>query len=155
MGTYVVIAQPEEIELVKRFGLTDYPIIITGVGGINVVNKLKHLPKDSEILNVGYCGGQHHNVGDVLNIKYVHTFHNVADFDDALKCNTRRNEVMMMEESICYTSTDFVQNFKKGIEKCVFDMELAFIRAMFDDVTAIKVVSDKLNYDEYKKNVEG
>ena len=51
--------------------------------------------------------------------------------------------------AICYTSTDFVIKTNKK-EKCVFDMELLFIRLMFPNVKSIKVVSDNLKYKDYK-----
>ena len=56
-------------------------------------------------------------------------------------------------KTICYTSTDFVTktNIK---ESCVFDMELAFICAMFDKVKAIKVISDNLDLHTYEKCIE-
>ena len=158
METYVVIAQPKEIELVKRFGLTDYPIIITGVGGMNVISALKELPRDSRIFNVGYCGTNDYEIGDVCEIGFVHTFNEnclVDEWDYELEApkDTIFRSYDIKRGVECYTSTDFVTSARNTFG--VFDMELAFIRAMFDNVTAIKVVSDKLNYEEYKKNVEG
>lgn len=157
MNIYVVIAQPSEYELVKRFNYDKVPVIITGVGAMNVINALKGLPKDSWVINVGYCGSNVYDVGTVCHIGYVETLAEKCKLlDEPLMCNELdsflKNWVKGIEEDCCcVTSTDFVTETKM-YEGC-FDMELAFIRAMFDNVTAIKVVSDKLNYEEYDKNV--
>lgn len=33
----IVIAEKEELKLVEEFGYKNYPILITGVGGVNVI----------------------------------------------------------------------------------------------------------------------
>lgn len=58
----VVIAEQWEIPLVKQLGLEEYPILITGVGAMNVLNALKNIPRDEYIFNVGYAGSN--------NLKY-------------------------------------------------------------------------------------
>ena len=145
----VVIATPNEIELVKKLGYENEPIIITGVGGVNVIKALKHLPKDTKILNIGYAGSNKLPVGFIANIGYSRLYHENVDFDETI--------INLNEDDInfdCYTSTDFVTKTKID-GACVFDMELAFICAMFDNVKSIKVVSDNLSLKEYEKSVEG
>ena len=145
----VVIAEKEELKLVEELGYSGYPVLITGVGGLNVVNALKRLSKDTEILNIGYCGSNNLEIGSKVMIRFVRTHHNVADFKEVpLSCITDGG----IKRVDCYTSTDFVINTTIK-EDCVFDMELAFIRAMFNNVRSIKVVSDKLNYKQYKEKV--
>lgn len=145
----IVIAEKEELKLVEELGYKDYPVLITGVGGVNVIQVLKDLPKDIEILNIGYCGSNVLSIGTRVYIDQVHTYHEVADFKEP---NNFANGIYKIgcECCDCYTSTDFVvkTNIK---EKCVFDMELAFIRALFPNTRAIKVVSDNLNKKQYKK----
>ena len=54
----------------------------------------------------------------------------------------------------CYSSTDFTTQSKID-HPALFDMELAAIAAMgFNKVMSIKMVSDKLDYDQYKKLAE-
>lgn len=144
----VVIAQKEELKLVEELGYGDYPIMITGVGGMNVIRALDHLPRDTEILNIGYCGSNSLPVGTRVYIDQVYTLHENADFKEP---NNFIDGTYKIGYN-CYTSTDFVTktNIK---EPCVFDMELAFIRAMFPNTMAIKVVSDNLNKKEYDKKV--
>lgn len=147
----VVIAQKEELKLVEELGYSNYPVLITGVGGLNVVNALKHLSKDTEILNIGYCGSNNLEIGSKVMIRFVRTHHNVADFKEVpLPCITDGG----IKRVDCYTSTDFVINTTIK-ESCVFDMELAFIRAIFNNVRSIKVISDNLHKEEYEKSVLG
>lgn len=147
----VVIAQKEEMKLVEELGYENYPVLITGVGGINVVKALKNLPKDTEIMNIGYCGSNHFEVGTKVQAQFSETNHDIAEFrESSIPLNRVWN---VIDSATCYTSTDFVTKTNKE-EPCIFDMELAFIASMFDNVSAIKVVSDKLNYKQYKNNVE-
>ena len=123
---------------------------------VKSIQALKHLPKDTEIMNIGYCGSEVFEIGKKLEIIAVKTHHEVADFDEHfMKLNQICKGIDDM--AFCYTSTDFVTKVKKQEKDgfwsdCVYDMELAFIRAMFDNVRSIKVVSDNLNkkdYDDY------
>ena len=147
----VVIAQKEEMKLVEELGYDDCPVLITGVGGANVIKALRDLPKNTEIMNIGYCGSNHYDVGTKVQASFVKTNHDIADFMESL--NPLNRVWNVMESATCYTSTDFVTKTNKE-EPCIFDMELAFIASMFDNVSSIKVVSDKLNYEQYKNSVE-
>ena len=149
----IVIAEKEELKLVEELGYSNYPVLITGCGGVNVINALKDLPRDTEILNIGYCGSKHFNVGDKINVIGVSTLHTKADLYDYLLLDSFNTLPFKYKDADCFTSTDFVTDSNIEIP-CVFDMELAFIRAMFDNVSAIKVVSDNLNKEEYKENLK-
>ncbi len=146
----IVIATDEELQLVERLGYKNNPVLITGVGAINVINALKHLPKDTPILNIGYCGSNKYEVGKKVMIGQVKTYHENVSFDEKFIACTIDGG---WEIAKCYTSTDFVLETKIK-EPCVFDMELAYIRAMFDSVKSIKVVSDNLNVEDYEKNIK-
>lgn len=145
----IVIAQKEELKLVEELGYDNFPVLITGVGGLNVIRALKNLPKDTQILNIGYCGSKSYKIGTKLEIAAVGTYYEkaaVKEYREGLKYVTNGFEV-----THCFTSTDFVTETNKETA-CVFDMELAFICAMFNNVRSIKVVSDNLNkkdYDDY------
>ena len=148
----VVIAEKEELKLVKEVGLQDHPVLITGVGGANVIKALKNLPKNMPIINVGYCGSNHYEKGTILAISSVETYHKTAQFkEDEINIPVLWTN-KTQDVAKCYTSTDFVTETE--IKKpCVFDMELAFICSMFDDVQSIKVVSDNLSIKEYRENL--
>lgn len=140
----VVIAEKEELKLVEELGYSDFPILITGVGGVNVINALKDIPKETRIINIGYAGSNTLEVGTQVEIGWSFTYHPSVKFKER---NFRK--LNSSSKIYCYTSTDFVTK-TDILEPCVFDMELAFITAMFKNVRSIKVVSDKCNYQEYK-----
>lgn len=142
----IVIAEKEELKLVEELGYENYPVLITGVGGMNVIGALKDIPKDTEILNIGYVGSNHWKAGTIIEVVKVATNHEIAHFCEPFKFLQYKNEYD--DTAYCYTSTDFVENTNKT-EHCVFDMELAFICSMFNNVRSIKVVSDNLNKEEY------
>lgn len=144
----VVIATKDELKLVEEYGFSNNPILITGVGGVNVVNALKDLPRDTHILNIGYAGSNTLEIGTSVSVGRVHTYHPKAEFSETESYN------LTIGTHTCYTSTDFVTqcDFK---EPCVFDMELAFICALgFKQVRSIKVVSDNLSIEQYENTVD-
>ena len=144
----VVIATKDELKLVEEYGFSNNPILITGVGGVNVVNALKDLPRDTHILNIGYAGSNTLEIGTSVSVGKVHTYHPKAEFSETESYN------LTIGTHTCYTSTDFVTqcDFK---EPCVFDMELAFICALgFKQVRSIKIVSDNLSIEEYENTVD-
>ena len=58
MKQLIVIAEKEELKLVEQLELKNIPVLITGVGALNVIQALNELPKDIEIINVGYAGSK-------------------------------------------------------------------------------------------------
>lgn len=63
----VVVATDEEYKVAKeRF--KGKKIIKTGVGGINVIQALRKIPKWKRIINFGYCGSNNIPVGTEVKI---------------------------------------------------------------------------------------
>lgn len=143
----VVIASQNELPLIKEYGYEGQPILITGVGGYNVIDALKNIPRNEYIINIGYVGSNNLHIGEDVTIGDVKTYHENVDFKERLYKNLGGN-------ISCYTSTDFVT--KTSIkEPCVFDMELAFIVALgFENIRSLKRVSDNLNVKEYEENTQ-
>lgn len=146
----VVIASNNERKLASELGYEGYPIVVTGIGGVNVIKALKNVARNEEIVNIGYAGSNHLQVGERVVVGSSRLLHEVVEYDEEI-CKT----VDFSKSDItCYTSTDFVTKTEIK-EPCVFDMELAFICAMFDNVKSIKVVSDNLDLHAYNKCVDG
>ena len=140
----VVVATDEELRMAKeRF--PDEEIIKTGVGGVNVYKTLRNFPEDTEVLNFGHVGSNNLAVGTEVEIGECKLYHPNVEYTE---------ETFNLGGNIpCYTSNDFV--LKTDIqEPVVFDMELAYICAMFKNVRSIKIVSDNLSLKEYETNVE-
>ena len=145
----VVIASENERKLVEEFGYSQHKIIVTGMGGINVIRTLKNLPRDEEIVNIGYAGSNHIAIGEKVVVGLSTLLHENFQYEE----EPSKTIDFPKSKMVCYTSTDFVTktNIK---EPCLFDMELAYICAMFDKVKSIKVVSDNLDVHVYYKNSE-
>ena len=147
MRRIVAVATPQERKLIKRF-LTDEDyeaVVITGVGGTNVVRTLRSYPQDTHIINIGFAGSATIPKGSAVRVKQVSLYHKACDYDEPVM-------KIADEGAHCFTSCDFVGDRKA--ENSVFDMELAFIVALgFLKVESIKVISDSIDYKEYKKSI--
>lgn len=145
----IVIASPCELELARKEielnGWRQAAIAVVGVGGLNVIQALAQIDKDAEILNVGYAGSTDIPIGTRVEVQGVALYHPNVEYKET---SYHINETGVM----CWTSNDFVlKSDKKG---CVFDMELAYICAMgFNNVKAVKYVSDNCSYEEYEKSI--
>lgn len=141
MNPMIVIATPDEEKLIQ--GNSD-DVFITGVGPLNVIEALKDVPRETPIFNIGYAGSNRIPIGTRCRIGRVSAYHPHADFRDF--------HYLLSGDVPCFTSSDFVTSAKGIEEKCVFDMELAYILALgFTNVTAEKIVSDNLSMEEYEK----
>lgn len=141
----IVVATDEEYELArKRF---KHKIIIkTGVGGVNVIRKLRKIPKWIKILNFGYVGSNVIPVGTEIEVSQSKLYHPNVEYKE-----TTYNLGGWCK---CYTSNDFVLETSLQ-EPVVFDMELVFICALgFKKVKSIKIVSDNLSLKEYEKSIK-
>ena len=153
MNELVVIAEKEELKLVEKLGFTTgYPVLITGVGALNVIEALKDVPKDTRIINIGYAGSKDLKTKKFYVVDYVTLYHpNVTYLEPLYKMNY--NPFLNDERfdaKTCYTGCDFVLDTK--LSNCLFDMELAYIKALgFEDVIAFKYVSDNLDLQQYRE----
>ena len=140
----IVVATDEEYKLAKKI-FKRRIIIKTGIGGVNVFQKLKHLPKCVKIVNFGYVGSNNLPIGTKVKVKECKLYHPNVEYEEPT--------FELNGDVTCYTSNDFV--LKTDIEEdCVFDMELVYILAMgFKRVESIKIVSDNLSLNQYKEEI--
>lgn len=145
----IVVATDEEYALAKK-RFKGHKIIKTGVGGTNVIEKLKRYPKWLKIINFGYVGSNNIPIGTEVNVCISYLYHPNVDFKEPiyhLKFKDPEKDVM------CLTSNDFVTETKIK-ESVVFDMELAYICALgFKNIESIKIVSDNLSLKKYEQKV--
>lgn len=155
MKYLVVIAEKEELKLVEQLGYKDYPILITGVGALNIIEALKDIPKDVSIINIGYAGSKNLESGKFYAIDEVSLYHQNVKYIEpsySLGYNPWVGGVEPLTPVKCLTGTDFV--LESDVKGCVFDMDLAYIKALgFEDVIAYKYVSDNLNLQEYREKL--
>lgn len=142
----IVVATAEEAVLAKQELSIHYPILITGVGGVNVIRALDKIPRTTKIVNFGFAGSNLIPKGQMCRVGSCKMHHPNVEYEEP---------IFRLDGDIeCLTSDDFILStqIKKPV---LFDMELAYILAMGFEVTAYKYVSDNLNADQYNSTVEG
>lgn len=145
----IVVATDEEYKLAKK-RFKRHLIVKTGVGGVNVIRKLKHFPKWLKITNFGYVGSNVIPIGTEVRVGSCKLYHPNVEYDEPIFI-TRD---YMCSGICCYTSNDFVLNTNIN-RSCVFDMELAYILALgFKNVESIKIVSDNLSLSQYEEEIK-
>lgn len=146
---YIVIAEEGERKLIEEYlpECKDWPVIVTGVGAINIIKSLQNLPKDAELINIGYCGSTNFEIGSTVWVGEARLNHPCVRYEEpTLKLKD--------EGCICYSNTDFV--LQSDYHDCVFDMELAYIAALgFTNLRALKIVSDNLSLHAYHELTNG
>lgn len=161
MVKYLVMAEDGEQKLLdlarEQLGLdlSDAKVIYTGVGAINVIRALQDLPRDAQLINIGYAGSANFNVGTWVEVSEVRLNHPNVTYDEpALKISDSQAPISNALRAICYTNTDFV--LQSDYKDCVFDMELAFIAALgFTNLHSLKYVSDNLSLHAYREHSQG
>ena len=152
---YLVIAEEGERELISKY-LPDsnWPVIVTGVGAINIIRSLQNVPRDAELLNIGYAGSANFDIGTLVEVTEVRLNHPNVTYPEPTLLLTPVTEQQSTKKAICYSNCDFV--LASDYKDCVFDMELAFIAALgFKSVSALKIVSDNLSLHAYHDLTHG
>lgn len=158
---YLIIAEEGEREMALRL-FPDTPVIITGVGALNIIRSLKDLPRDAELINIGYAGSANYAIGTWVRVNEVRLHHPNVSYDEpticlngkAMPANPEAFTQAALITAVCYTNVDFV--LASPYQDCVFDMELAFIAALgFTNLTSFKYVSDNLSLHQYHEKSQG
>lgn len=152
---YLVIAEEGERELISKYlPDCDWPVIVTGVGAINIIRSLQNVPRDAELLNIGYAGSANFDIGTLVEVTEVRLNHPNVTYPEPTLLLTPVTELQPTKKAICYSNCDFV--LASDYKDCVFDMELAFIAALgFKSVSALKIVSDNLSLHAYHDLTHG
>lgn len=138
---------------------TLWQIIVTGVGALNVMKTLCNIPRDAQIINIGYAGSANYDLGSIVKVEEARLNHpNVSYPEPTLHLQSISDDYLLQPAkaitSICYSNTDFV--LQSDYKDCVFDMELAYIAGMgFEHVSSLKIVSDNLSLHTYRELAAG
>jgi hypothetical protein len=163
IGEQKLIAQHLQGEMLDgQWHMTDgtvWDIIVTGVGAINVLHTLRELPRDAQIINIGYAGSANYAIGSIVSVTEVRLNHPCVSYPEPeLHLQAIPSKYLQQPESclqsVCYSNTDFV--LQSDYQDCVFDMELAYIAAMgFENLCSLKIVSDNLSLHDYREVAAG
>jgi len=156
--TFILIAEEGERNLIQKYlPNCTYPVVVTGVGAINIIQSLRDLPREAAVLNIGYAGSANFDIGTVVEVTEVRLNHpNVTYPEPTLKLQPIGGGLWPIadKQAVCYSNCDFV--LQSDYQDCVFDMELAFIAAQgFAAVSALKIVSDNLSLHAYHDLTHG
>lgn len=140
---YIICAEEEES---KNLKCPDAEVIITGVGLFNVLKSPRiNISEGDIVLNIGYAGSNLYEIGEVFS---------VSSCQRLKPSNTVKEEKQYLypyyfSGADCYTADDFIENGE--FELPLVDMELYYLSLIYPNIRAIKIVSDNLNYCDYKK----
>ncbi|MBQ7209832.1 MAG: hypothetical protein IJS05_02910 [Paludibacteraceae bacterium] len=152
MNTLLIIAEESEREMATRL-FPAASVLVTGVGAINIYRSLNDIPRDTQLINVGYAGSANFEIGTWVRVTESFLHHPNVKYPEPeqhLPTNIIQPATdIKFIEAPCYSAVDFV--VQSPYNDCVFDMELAFICAMgFKNVHSYKYVSDNLSLHEYR-----
>lgn len=152
MTSIFLVATDEEYILARKY-FSDQIVIRTGVGNLNVIQTLSTLMscfsiQNAYVVNIGYAGSNNIKKGTVVRVRNSCNYNWPVNVE--YDCNL--NEVALSTQGVdCYTSNEFVTETEIEVP-AVFDMELNTITAFpFWRISAYKIVSDNLNYNEYEE----
>ena len=73
---YICIAEEGERDLIAKYlPNCNWPVIVTGVGAINIIQALSELPREAAILNIGFAGSANFDIGTVVEVTEVRLNH--------------------------------------------------------------------------------
>lgn len=154
MKTYILVANADEAHHLESFVQKNphIQLMITGEGRSRVIATLAQCLKegkitpDDRLINVGYVGAQGYKKGQVVIVKTVGHLFPSTTINEPRLCLEKGAAVD------CYTADNFVNKDTFSMNaKGVIDMELYYIALMFPKVISIKIVSDELDYNDYKQ----
>ena len=64
----ILIAEDSERKLVEEYLPGETNILVTGVGALNIIRSLRDLPRDTELINIGYAGSANYAIGTVVEV---------------------------------------------------------------------------------------
>ncbi len=147
---YILIADKQEADNIKipKELKDDVKIVLLGWGETATIKTLSKIllngefNKNDKFFNIGYVGSNEFPIGTVVVVGSVSR--------EVASHTVNEPSIKLDKESKvkCYSSINFVETTK---HTGVFDMELYTLATFFPKIKSVKVVSDNLNYHEYKQ----
>lgn len=147
---FILVADQQEadnIKIPKEFQ-HNTKIILLGWGetaSIKTLSKMMlngEFKKNDKFFNIGYVGSNEFPIGTVVIVGTV---------SKEIASHTVKEPSVKLDKQSkvkCYSSLNFVESTK---HTGIFDMELYTLATIFPKIKSVKIVSDNLNYHEYKQ----
>lgn len=138
---------------------TIWEVVVTGVGALNVMQTMRNIPQDAQLINIGYAGSANYEIGSIVTVGEVRLNHPCVNYPEPMLMLSPIPESYLVcpkqvIHSICYSNTDFV--LQSDYTDCVFDMELAYIAGLgYEHLSSLKIVSDNLSLRTYREVASG
>lgn len=140
---HIICAEEEEAQ---HLDIKNAKIHITGVGLYNVLKSPRiELKENDLVLNIGYAGSNVYKPGEVFSVSSCERL-NPSKIVDEKKQFLYPFHFLGAE---CYTADDFIESAFRELP--LVDMELYYLCLTYPGIRAIKIISDNLNYKDYKK----
>ena len=147
---YILIADQQEAANIKipKELKDSVKIILLGWGETATIKTLSKMllngefNKNDRFFNTGYVGSNEFPIGTVVVVGTVSK--------ETPSHTVKEPSIKLDKESKvkCYSSLNFVEKTK---HTGVFDMELYTLASFFPKIKSVKIVSDNLDYHEYKQ----
>ena len=148
---YILVADKQEannIKIPKKLKDIVKIIVLNGWGETAAIKTLStkllngEFDKNDKFFNIGYVGSNEFPIGTVIVVGTVAR---------EIPSHTVKEPTFTLDKESkvkCYSSLDFVETTN---HIGVFDMELYTFATFFPKIKSVKIVSDNLNYHEYKQ----
>ena len=156
---FVIAMEKEAIPIIEKLNLKQkqeglyenekIDLLIAGIGkqrtAINLVKYLENNVKPEKIINIGYCGSNAFDIGEIINVTNSLNYEWFIPGEEKYSMKDYGNQKLELIEnakkSACYSSESFVTSTDIK-EDCIFDMELHSL-AIIADIYDIKLMSLK------------
>ncbi|MBR2286461.1 MAG: hypothetical protein IJ866_03315 [Alphaproteobacteria bacterium] len=146
---YILVADKQEADNIKIPPELEQTteIIVLGIGcpaTLRTLAKLflnKKFNHGDRFFNIGYVGSNEYPIGTVVNVGVAAAEQNSKHFPCPEYTLDTTSNVK------CYSSFDFVESSE---HTGIFDMELYTLASLFPTIKSVKIVSDNLNFHDWK-----
>lgn len=144
INDYIILtAMDKEADNIRN----SYNKLVTGIGGCDTIKTLfkeQDKLKDKTIINVGYAGSKQYEIGSIVSVNRVLKY----EVSNVVTHPSLDMNPYLFTENACYTADSFIEtdNYIPLV-----DMELYYIRMLFENVVSFKIVSDDLSQSRYNR----
>lgn len=142
---HIICAEEEEAKNLT-IQSENIKIHITGAGLYNVLKYPRIvLNKNDMLLNIGYAGSNIFRPGEVFSVSSCERLYPSKIINE----KKQFLEPFYFLGAECYTADDFIEYAFRELN--LVDMELYYLSLLYPQIRSIKIISDNLNYKDFKK----